>query len=94
MTTTQQNASGGGLFSKLVVVLLLALAIGLYLRIVMVEAEAPVQAVSSQVSVPVVEETPATPVTPAPAVADNDLKPLPDAQMDTVRRVFAPELAE
>ena len=37
MTTATQQTSGSAWFSKLVVVLLLALAIGLYLRIVMVE---------------------------------------------------------
>ena len=37
MTTATQQTSGSAWFSKLVVVSLLALAIGLYLRIVMVE---------------------------------------------------------
>lgn len=87
--TTMQKSSGGGLVSTLVVMLLLAVAIGLYLRVVMVEsgqhADVPVQ----QASVRVVEGD--EPVLPSDAQL---LRELPADQMVLIKQVFAPEMAE
>ena len=86
MTTAQQSASGAGLFSKLVVVLLLALAVGLYLKIVMIDDIAEDQSVPvASVQVLEGEETAASPEAAAP-------RDLPEDQMDLIKRVFAPEL--
>lgn len=50
MTTTAQGVSGGSWLAKLVVVALLALAVGLYLRIVIVEPAAPEPVAAAQIS--------------------------------------------
>ncbi|MCG6966980.1 MAG: hypothetical protein LJE59_10735 [Chromatiaceae bacterium] len=93
MTTAQQSTSGSGWFSKLVVVLLLGLAIGLYLQIVMVDgnrqANEPAPQASEpapQASVRVVESNATEAVAAKPGLQD-----LPQAQMDLIKRVFAPE---
>jgi hypothetical protein len=93
MTTTRQGASGGW-FSKLVVVLLLALAVGLYLRIVMVDGG--MQQASAPASVRVVEGEAASGPSAADEASDegSELEALPAEQMELVRRVFAPELAD
>ena len=87
--TTMQKSSGAGLISTLVVMLLLVVAIGLYLRVVMVEsnqhADAPVQ----QASVRVVEGD--EPVLPSDAQL---LRELPADQMVLIKQVFAPEMVE
>lgn len=88
MTTAKQGSSGGGLFSKLVVVLLLAIAIGLYLRIVMVEGSRQVSERPPQVSMQVLEGKAA----PAAAPPAQQIQDLPQDQMDLIKRVFAPEL--
>lgn len=83
-----QAKSGGGFFSKLVVVALLALAIVLYLRIVMVEHNGGGTAseAAPQASVQVVEGDEAVPVAAA------QLQALPGDQMELILQVFAPEL--
>lgn len=86
MTTAGQNASGGGWLGKLVVVLLLVLAIGLYLQIVMVSSNHGESASAPQASVQAVK----TPGAAAPA--EQTLQDLPQGQMDLIRHVFAPEL--
>ena len=87
MTTAKGTAAGGGWFSKLVVVALLALAIALYLRIVMVDGGQGYSASVPQASVRVVESL------PAKAGGAASLSDLPAEQMDLVRKVFAPELS-
>ena len=91
MTTATQQTSGSAWFSKLVVVLLLALAIGLYLRIVMVEDTGTVShAAAPQASMRVVEGK-----TPAAGAAEvSEPRDLPEDQMALIRRVFAPELKD
>lgn len=75
------KAAGSGWFSRLVLLALLGLTVGLYLRIVMPHAgQAAVPA-----SLRVVESA------PAPA---SSLQPLPEDQMKLVRDLFAPELAK
>ena len=75
------------MFSKLVIVVLLAVTIGLYLMIVMVDDQGLDKAPAPQASIQVVED----PVVPAAAVA-----PAPgdaaDEQMQLIKQVFAPEL--
>ena len=86
MTAAQQSASGAGLFSKLVVVLLLALAVGLYLKIVMMDDVTHDQSAPlASVQVLEGEETAASPEPAAP-------RDLPEDQMELIKRVFAPEL--
>lgn len=86
MTAAQQSASGAGLFSKLVVVFLLALAIGLYLKIVMMDGAAHDES-GPVASVQVLEGEEAA-ASPEPAA----LRDLPEDQMELIRRVFAPDL--
>jgi hypothetical protein len=86
MTTAQQSTSGSGWFSKLVVVLLLGLAIGLYLQIVMVDGNRQASEPAPQASVRVVESNATEAVAAKPGLQD-----LPQAQMDLIKRVFAPE---
>lgn len=83
MTTTAQESNGGGWLSKLVVVLLLALAIGLYLRIVMVEGSARHSAPAQQASVRVIEGNES-------AVVEPLMRELPADQMEVIMQVFAP----
>lgn len=83
MTTAPQGASGGW-FSKIVVVLLLALAIGLYLRIVMVDGERTHSEPALQANLRVEEGA-------APATAKTELVELPADQMLVIQEVFAPE---
>ncbi|MDJ0738983.1 MAG: hypothetical protein QNJ91_04660 [Gammaproteobacteria bacterium] len=84
--TDNQATPGGGLYSKVVVVVLLALAIGLYLRIVMVEAESPPTPPADQASVRVIEgDEPLPALTPAP------LRDLPADQMALIEKVFTGE---
>ena len=78
-----QTASGGGFFSKLIVLLLLALAIWLYLRIVLVEGTPVNHAPLQQVSVPVVEGS-------EPAPQAMPMRDLPADQMALIMQVFAP----
>ena len=87
MTTAEQGAFGGSLASKLVVVLLLALSVGLYLRIVMVGGEQQADAPRPQASVRIVEGG-----TPAQSADSDALKELPADQMQLIKQVFAPEL--
>jgi hypothetical protein len=75
------------MFSKLVIVVLLAVTLGLYLKIVILD-EPQVQAESiPQASVQVVEGA-GTGAPPSTAAA----KALPDDQMQLIKQVFAPEL--
>ena len=88
MATAQQTSAGGGIFSKLIVVALLALTIALYLRIVMVDTgsqadEPPV----AQASVRVLEGD-------EPAPASQSMEILPQDQMEVIMQVFAPELLD
>ena len=89
MTATQQTTSGEGWFSKLVVVLLLAVAIGLYLRIVMVDEGRGDGESAPRASVRVVEGS--APVAAGAGVVAQPQE-LPEDQMALIRRVFAPEL--
>ena len=75
------KAAGSGWFSRLVLLALLGLSVGLYLRIVMPPAgQGPATA-----SLQVIESAPAR---------DPALQPLPEDQMRLVRELFAPELAK
>lgn len=89
MTTAQQGTSGGGIFSKLVLLALLAVTIGLYLRVVMFDAPPAQSPAAPQASVQVVEarvsDVPAAPV---------ELRDLPADQMQLIIQVFAPELQQ
>lgn len=86
MALNNATTSGSGLFSKLVVLLLLALAIGLYLRIVMVEGESHYEAPPTQASVRVIEGD-----EPAPALGAQPLRDLPVDQMSLIEQTFATE---
>jgi hypothetical protein len=88
MGTTQQRSAGGGFFSKLIVVALLALTVALYLRIVMVEGD------SQGVAQPVPEASVRVLEGDEPAPRDQALAELPKAQMDLILQVFAPEMLE
>lgn len=74
------KAAGSGWFSRLVLLALLGLSVGLYLRIVMPPAGQDV----APASLRVIESA------SAPAA----LRPLPEEQMKLVRDLFAPELAK
>lgn len=87
--TSNQTSSGGGLFSKLIVAVLLALAVGLYLRIVMVDGSNRYSAPPHQASVRIVEGS-----EPLRVTATQPLRDLPADQMALIRQVFAPELSE
>ena len=86
MSTAQSNSSGGGFISKIVVVLLLALAIGLYLRIVMVDGTKRYDEPAPQASMQVLEGDSAR------TSGGAQLQHLPEDQLALIRRVFAPEL--
>lgn len=74
------------MFSRLVIVVLLAVTVGLYLKIVVMDAGQAQVASAPQASIQVVEvETAATPAAPASKVA-------PEDQMLLIKQVFAPEL--
>ena len=75
------KAAGSGWFSRLVLLALFGLSVGLYLRIVM----PPAGHEAAPASVRVIESA------PAPAAA---LQPLPEDQVKLVRELFAPELAK
>jgi len=87
MTTAQQNASGGGLISNLVVLVLLAATIGLYLMIVIVNDQEQYSKPVPQASIQVVEDQ--VPAVPTAAQTPGDV---PDDQMQLIKQVFAPEL--
>ena len=72
------------MFSKLVIVVLLAVTLGLYLKIVILDAQQAQLEPIPQASVQVVEG--------ASAVAPTPAKALPDDQMQLIKQVFAPEL--
>ena len=80
--TTATTSNGSGWFSKLVVILLLALAIGLYLRIVMVEGSPQYSAPAQQASVRVVEGNESS-------LAQRPMRELPAAQMRLIMQTFA-----
>ena len=76
------------MFSKLVIVVLLALTIGLYLKIVVIDAGQEQLVSAPQASIQVVEvETAAEPVTPVSKDVSED-------QMLLIKQVFAPELLD
>ncbi|MCB1790578.1 MAG: hypothetical protein KDJ24_09805 [Gammaproteobacteria bacterium] len=87
--TTVKTSGGSGLFSKLVVVVLLALAVGLYLKIVMIEGKAHYSAPAQQASLRVVEGNEKVASTPV----QQALRDLPPEQMALIRQVFATEQA-
>ena len=87
--TTMHKSSGGSLVSTMLVMLLLVVAIGLYLRVVMVEQNQHADVPAQQASVRVVEGD--EPVLPADARL---LQDVPDDQMALIKKVFAPELAQ
>jgi len=93
MTTAAQGSTGGSWFSKLVVVALLALAIGLYLQIVMLQPQTGGEEAAPQAEVqPVEAEQVAAPATEAaPVQGPQDL---PEDQMSIIRHVFAPEMGD
>lgn len=76
------------MFSKLVIVVLLAVTLGLYLKIVILDEPMATPAVLPPASVQVVEhKMPATPV------ADKEVREVaPEEPMLLIKRVFAPEL--
>jgi len=74
------------MFSRLVIVVLLAVTLGLYLKIVVMDAGQAQDASVPRASIQVVEvETAATPAVQAPQAA-------PEDQMLLIKQVFAPEL--
>ena len=75
------------MFSKLVIVLLLAVTIGLYLKIVMVEGQHRSNEPMPQASVQVVEDA-----VPSTATTAEVPKAPPEDQMTMIKQVFAPEL--
>ena len=76
------------MFSKLVIVVLLAVTLGLYLKIVILdEPQVQAEPIPPQASVQVVEGA-GTAAPPSTAAA----KALPDDQMQLIKQVFAPEL--
>lgn len=87
MSTAQQGSTGGGLFSKLVVAVLLAVTVALYLRIVMVDSAASPSAPGPQASVQVLEGNEAASAPMSALIA------LPDDQMQLIMQVFAPKTA-
>jgi hypothetical protein len=95
MTATGQASSGGGWFSKLIVVVLLAVAIALYLRIVMVDAQrqGAETGQTPRASVRVIDGDPDTAPLSAPTPTSAP-RPLPDEQFRLMMRIFAPELAQ
>jgi hypothetical protein len=88
----QSSKAEGRIVSALTVVILLAVAAGLYLQIVLQEKPIPrIDTLPEQASVQVLEgDEIATAAPPAPAIAD---EPLPSDQMDIILQVFAPEAA-
>ena len=91
MTTAAQGSTGGSWFSKLVVVALLALAIGLYLQIVMLQPRTGGEEAAPRPEVqPVAAET--APAPAAEAAPLQEPQDLPEDQMNVIRRVFAPEM--
>lgn len=78
MASKEGAAAGSGWFGKLVIVGLLALAVGLYLRILMPVDGATGSAAGLQPG--------------GAATTDTGLQPLPEDQMALLMRVFAPEL--
>jgi len=94
MTTAAQGASGGGWFSKLVVVALLALAVGLYLQIVMLQPQpGGEKTATSSGDTQVRAETPSAPPATAASSAQA-VRDLPEDQMALIKRVFAPEMGD
>ena len=74
------------MFSRLVIVVLLAVTVGLYLKIVVMDAGQAQVVSAPQASIQVVEvEAAATPGASAS-------KALPEDQMLVIKQVFAPEL--
>ena len=87
--TMKQKSSGGSLVSTLVVMVLLVVAIGLYLRVVMVERDQYADVPAQQASVRVVEGD-----EPLLASDAEPLRELPADQMALIKQVFAPELKQ
>ena len=86
MSQREIQKSTGGIVSTLVVVLLLAVAVGLYLQIILVDPPTlPSAGLVPQASVQVLEGD-ELPAIPSPA-------PLPADQMDLILQVFAPDMA-
>ena len=76
------------MFSKLVIVVLLAVTLGLYLKIVVIDAGQEQLVSAPQASIQVVEvETAAEPVAPVSKDVSED-------QMLLIKQVFAPELLD
>ena len=74
------------MFSKLVIIVLLAVTLGLYLKIVVIDPGQAQVASVPQASIQVVEvETAATPAASAS-------KAVPEHQMLLIKQVFAPEM--
>ena len=74
------------MFSRLVIVVLLAVTVGLYLKIVVMDAGQAQVVSAPQASIQVVEvEATATP-------GESASKALPEDQMLVIKQVFAPEL--
>lgn len=88
MTAVIGRAAGGAIFSNLVILLLLGLAVGLYLQIVIVEHDAANGADLPAASVRIVEQ----PLEAAGPQASSGLVPLPADQLQLIRQVFAPEM--
>lgn len=87
MTSAQKATSGSGMFSNLVVLVLLALAVGLYLKVVMDGSAQTAVERPPQASVRVIESHPQ-----AAAASVGTLPELPAEQMALIRQVFAPEM--
>lgn len=88
MTSNAQTGSGGGMIAKIAVLVLLALTLFLYLRIIWQDNDDLARTATSQASVRVVESGAQSP-TP-----NDGLRDLPEDQMRQIIEVFAPELRE
>ena len=87
MTASGKQQTGNGMLSKLVIIALLAITIGLYLQIIMIDSERHAEKQPApQASVRIVEGN--DPVEPT----QQTLKTLPDDQQTLIMQVFAPEL--
>jgi hypothetical protein len=86
----QYSKAGGRIVSALTVVILLAVAAGLYLQIVLQEKPIPrIDTLPEQASVQVLEGDETAAAAPrAPSIAE---QPLPSDQMAVILQVFAPE---
>ncbi len=88
MATAKRSNSGGGFFSKFVVVAFLAIAIALYLKVLSMDTERAAQQASAPQASVIIVESDAAGGSAATLVA------LPEDQQVLIMQVFAPELIQ